>query len=298
MAEKTSIKLYEKEIRTLLSLPDEQRGRILTALLAKSVGEQEPELDAMENAVYTLVYGQVERVKEVSKKRSKSVSSRYKQDTNEEAEEELEAEESTNPVQISTNGLQNPTNGYNEDTNGYTYTYTCTSTCTDTSTTSPLSSPAGEEDEVSAPTELKDQTFDQTPPDEKKSINAICECWRKYIGEPPVPLFRLARSHLKDGMEESLICKAIEISASSADKPIKYLPVVLQNWSKEGVRTLAAYEAAHPPSLPKFSGQAYGRSPSSGGRDGSYAPSYDLDEVNRLLNQEMLQKVREQGKVV
>lgn len=161
----------------------------------------------------------------------------------------------------------------------------------------PPSPPAEIGDEDSPPPELKGQTFDQIPPDEEKSINAICECWRKYIGEPPIPLFRLARSHLRDGAEEALICKAIEISALSADKPMKYLPVVLQNWKKEGIQTLAAYEAAHPEPLPKTSGQAYSQS-SSRGNNGLSPPSYDLDEVERLLNQEVIQRAREQGKVV
>ena len=101
---------------------------------------------------------------------------------------------------------------------------------------------------------------------------------------------------MQSGMEAALICRGIEQSVPAKDAA-RYLHKVLSNWKKEGILTLAACEAAHPDSLPKFSGQAYGRAP-SGGRDGPYAPSYDLDEVNQLLNQEILQKARGQGIVV
>ena len=58
---KKSIKLYETEIMTLLSLPDEQRNHIITALLSNIVGTERPELDAMETAVYTLINARTER---------------------------------------------------------------------------------------------------------------------------------------------------------------------------------------------------------------------------------------------
>ena len=127
-------------------------------------------------------------------------------------------------------------------------------------------------------------------------MEEISACWRKHIGEPTPALYHIARSWMQSGMEAALICRGIEQSVP-AKNAARYLHKVLSNWQKEGILTLAAYEAAHPDSLPKFSGQAYGRVPSRG-NDGLCQPSYDLDEVNQLLNQEILQKARGQGIVV
>ena len=139
--------------------------------------------------------------------------------------------------------------------------------------------------------EFTGQVFDGNPPAEGKALEEISACWRKHIGEPTPALYHIARSWMQSGMEAALICRGIEQNAA------RYLHKVLSNWQKEGILTLAAYEAAHPDSLPKFSGQAYGRVPSRG-NDGLCQPSYDLDEVNQLLNQEILQKARGQGIVV
>ncbi len=144
--------------------------------------------------------------------------------------------------------------------------------------------------------EFKGQVFDGNPPAEGKALEEISACWRKHIGEPTPALYHIARSWMQSGMEAALICRGIEQSVPAKDAA-RYLHKVLSNWKKEGILTLAACEAAHPDSLPKFSGQAYGRAPSRG-NDGLCQPSYDLDEVNRLLNQEILQKARGQGIVV
>ena len=127
-ATKRSIKLYETEIKTLLSLPDEQCCRILRALLANSVGEGLPELDAMEAAVYTLVNGQVERADELSRKRAQAVNTRWEADTNGDKDGETGESGSYNPVQRDTNPYTNT------NTNTSTITKTNTATNTDTIT--------------------------------------------------------------------------------------------------------------------------------------------------------------------
>ena len=72
-----SVRFYEEEIRTLAGLPDEERGRIITAILLDSIGEPLPELAPMEQAVYNLIRGQVRRDKELSEKKSKGATSRW-----------------------------------------------------------------------------------------------------------------------------------------------------------------------------------------------------------------------------
>ena len=122
--EKRSMKLYETEIRTLLSLPEQQGLHIIKALLANSVGEELPELDAMETAVYTLVNAQLERADELSRKRAQAVNSRWDRNTNgQETEEPQEKTETESHKNIQTG------------TNQYTNTNTITSTITNTNTT-------------------------------------------------------------------------------------------------------------------------------------------------------------------
>ena len=72
MSSNASLKLYEKEIRILLSIPEENRTSIFAALLAVSVGEQPPQLNPLETAIYELIKGQTDRAREVSEKRSQS----------------------------------------------------------------------------------------------------------------------------------------------------------------------------------------------------------------------------------
>lgn len=145
---KKSIKLYETEIMTLLSLPDEQRNHIITALLSNSVGGERPELDAMETAVYTLINAQVERADELSKKRAQSVSTRW--DGSKKAE---------NEDTDSYKAVQNDTNAY---TNTSTITSTNTNTNTDTSTNTNTGG-MGEQ-----PTEPAGNVQGQTEPQQEK----------------------------------------------------------------------------------------------------------------------------------
>ena len=132
MERKKSVKLYETEIATLLSLPEEQRGRILTALLANCVGAALPELDPMETAVYTLINAQVERADELSRKRAQAVNTRWEGGKNPETGDT----DSYKPEQT--------------DTNTYTNTSTNTITNTDTITLTPTGGP-GEEPPMDFP---------------------------------------------------------------------------------------------------------------------------------------------------
>ncbi|MCM1329570.1 MAG: hypothetical protein NC253_09040 [Ruminococcus sp.] len=81
-ANKKGLKLYETEIEVLLSLDEKPRSKIMTAVLCKCVGREIPELDPIENAIFTLIYGQVERAAELSEKRRNSINSRWKNNEN------------------------------------------------------------------------------------------------------------------------------------------------------------------------------------------------------------------------
>ena len=72
-----SIKLYETEISTLLSLPEESRSHILTAILCDCLEKELPRLDAMENAVFMLIRDQIKRAEELSNRRKRAINSRW-----------------------------------------------------------------------------------------------------------------------------------------------------------------------------------------------------------------------------
>jgi hypothetical protein len=67
-----SIKLYEEEMRQLITLPAEQGGKILFALICAELDNALPELTAMEKVVFNLIKGQTERARELSEKRSQA----------------------------------------------------------------------------------------------------------------------------------------------------------------------------------------------------------------------------------
>lgn len=136
-----SILLYETEINTLLTLPEAQRGHILTAILCATTGKELPELDEMENAVFTLINAQVKRAAATSEKRKQSANSRWKNQANEESGDTQEKQEDTPQMQKSNGDMQNCTkamqNQANEESGEKdicTYTYTSTDTVTDTET--------------------------------------------------------------------------------------------------------------------------------------------------------------------
>ena len=132
--------------------------------------------------------------------------------------------------------------------------------------------------------EFTGQVFDRDPPAEEKALGEIFDCWRKNIGEPPVALYRIVQNHIRDGMETALICRGIELSVS-ADDAKRYLRKVLDNWKQEGITTLTAYEASRPQTARTSQYAAGGKRPEKGW-DGLCVPSYDLDEINRVLLEE------------
>ena len=302
---KISVILYEDTIDALIAMPDGSMSKVMKSILcrAKGKGKESPELDALESVIFRLLYGQVERASNLSDERAKAGASKGKKaaqaQTEDTGNQNVSNDEQTEATdkQIEANAIKAETKP-NTSTSTSTVTKTKTSTVTDTSTST---GGVGEDECTNViylppEPEFTGQVFDGNPPAEGKALEEISACWRKHIGEPTPALYHIARSWMQSGMEAALICRGIEQSVPAKDAA-RYLHKVLSNWKKEGILTLAACEAAHPDSLPKFSGQAYGRAP-SGGRDGSYAPSYDLDEVNQLLNQEILQKARGQGIVV
>jgi hypothetical protein len=50
-----SIEIYEREMRALLALSNEERGRIMGAIFARSLNESFEELPPLENAICELV---------------------------------------------------------------------------------------------------------------------------------------------------------------------------------------------------------------------------------------------------
>ncbi len=300
---KISVILYEDTIDALIALPDESMSKVMKSILCRAKGQESPELDALESVIFRLLYGQVERASNLSDERAKAGASKGKRVSAAPTEMQTEATDK----QIGTNAIKTGTNAIKTGANvikpeAKPNTSTSTSTVTNTSTSTDTSTSSGEEDAGSnvvylpPEPELAGQSFENSPTVKGKALEEISDCWKKHIGEPTPALYHIARSWMQSGMEAALICRGIEQSVP-AKNAARYLHKVLSNWQKEGILTLAAYEAAHPDSLPKFSGQAYGRVPSRG-NDGLCQPSYDLDEVNQLLNQEILQKARGQGIVV
>lgn len=136
-----AIKIYETEIRTLISLPEKQRLNVITAILCSCINEPLPELNSMENAVFTLINDQVKRAEELSNRRRESVRSRWKKDTSSESD-------NTKDIQTDTNTIQNCTNSESDDTNLYTNTITNTNTTTSTITDTPHTPSKGEKGAV------------------------------------------------------------------------------------------------------------------------------------------------------
>jgi hypothetical protein len=122
----SSLKLYAYEIKTLLSLPEAERGLIMTALLAAAVDAPLPELSPMEAAVFGLIQAQVDRARELSEKRSRATVSKQRPE-----------------YQTPTNEYQNESNADKRESNADTYTSTYTSTSTSTSTKDTPPTPPG-----------------------------------------------------------------------------------------------------------------------------------------------------------
>ncbi len=120
-----SVIIFETEINTLLSLPDEQRGHILTAILCDAAGKELPKLDPMENAVFTLVNAQVKRAAATSEKRKQNAYTRWKNDADGKSSNANSMKNYANSMQNDANGMQTVC------TNTYTYTNTDTNTNTE-----------------------------------------------------------------------------------------------------------------------------------------------------------------------
>lgn len=136
MAEnKLSVILYEDTIDALIDMPEESMAKVMKAILCSTKGLEMPALSQMEAVLFRLLYGQVERAGNLSKRRSEAGSSKKGKQT--EANEE----------QISANSEQTETNENKTDTNVNTITSTITSTITDTLTNTenlPPISPTGD----------------------------------------------------------------------------------------------------------------------------------------------------------
>ena len=135
------VTLYETEIGVLLGLPEEQRGRILTAILCDTMGKEFPEMDASDNAIYTLVNAQVKRAEELSSKRKQSAKTRWQNQASYDSDDTQEQQSNTTSMQIDnadmqndTNVMQNQASQSNGDTNVCTNTNTITITNTNTKT--------------------------------------------------------------------------------------------------------------------------------------------------------------------
>ena len=263
MERKKSVKLYETEIATLLSLPEEQRGRILTALLANCVGAALPELDPMETAVYTLINAQVERADELSRKRAQAVNTRWEGDSKQLTEGKGTQAEDTDSYKSK-----------QTDTNTYTNTSTNTITNTDTITLTPTGGP-GEETplaekgesplpepgntaqggrrrkKLSASQQKQFALFWEAYP-KKQGQGAAEDVWKKL--RPSTELTR----RILDALEQAKKCP---------------------QWQREGGRYIP-YPANW---LERRQWTDDLRTSGRGGMDGLGTPSYDLAEVERLI---------------
>lgn len=169
-----AVTLFETEMSVLLSLEEEKRGRILSAILCDTMGQPLPEMDASEKAIFTLVNAQVKRAAELSAKRKQSAEIRWNKQANAsndnaddfglcKDENANSLQNSSNDIQNNANPMQNCTNEYKADTNLYTNTNTNTNTSTETITntstsTSECSSPA-RKSKKSSPEKIKFAEF-------------------------------------------------------------------------------------------------------------------------------------------
>ena len=144
------VTLYETEISVLLSLEEEKRGRILSAILCDTMGQPLPEMDASEKAIFTLVNAQVKRAADLSAKRRENAKSRWNSQVNNcktnTDERDLYKDENTNSMQICTNEC-------NVDTNE------CTNTSTNTSTNTGDKSALAHKTKKSIPEKIKYADF-------------------------------------------------------------------------------------------------------------------------------------------
>lgn len=253
MERKKSVKLYETEIATLLSLPEEQRGRILTALLANCIGAELPELDPMETAVYTLINAQVERADELSRKRAQAVSTRWEDGKKTETEDT----DLYKPAQT--------------DTNTYTNTSTNTITSTDTNTLTLTGGPG----EVEMPADLSDSGKSTLPETGEKAQGKGQRRKLSASQQRQFALFWEAYPKKQGKCAAEDAWRALNPSDQLTRKMLDSLEQARRSaqWQNEGGRYIPhpanwlerrQWEDVFPP-------------------DRSSTPSYDLEEVERLI---------------
>ena len=169
-----AVTLYETEIGVLLSLSEEQRGRILTAILCDTTGKELPEMDASDNAIFTLVNAQVKRAAELSNKRKQSAKSRWQNQATDDSNGEQEEQGNTTAMQIDNANMQNDTNSLQNDTsvdvctdlhntNQCTITNTNTNTITKTNTNTITTTETGTNTEATPAPANSDESKPKKP---------------------------------------------------------------------------------------------------------------------------------------
>lgn len=115
-----SLILYETEMGVLLSLNDEQRGRIVGAIIRDLTGKEPAELDGVDSALFTLINAQVQRAAALSDKRRQSRQSALNRDSESTSapKRTAKAQQSiTNAEQSLTNPEQNLTTDEHHNNN-------------------------------------------------------------------------------------------------------------------------------------------------------------------------------------
>lgn len=131
--------IYEAEMEVLLSLEEENRSHIITALICDRLGKEVPSLNPMENAVFTLIREQTKRAAKLSNTRSDSANARWENRNNGMQNESTGDPDNQESTQKNTNDKQNCTNNMQIVTNDMQIackdnTNSCTNTNTNTNT--------------------------------------------------------------------------------------------------------------------------------------------------------------------
>ncbi|GHU52300.1 hypothetical protein AGMMS49975_07810 [Clostridia bacterium] len=150
-----SIKLYEKEIRVLTTLPDENLVLIVRSLLLSAIDEEMLELDPMSNAVFELIKAQTERARDLSEKRKES-GSRGGASTNNANAETGQANDKQKQANAETGQANDKQKQANAETG-----QAKTSTNTNTNTSTNTSTNTKESESAYAPTPATSQSEDE-----------------------------------------------------------------------------------------------------------------------------------------
>ncbi len=127
--------IYEAEMEVLLSLEEDNRSHIITALICDRLGKEVPSLNPMENAVFTLIREQTKRAAKLSNTRSDSANARWENNNNGMQNEAIGDQDNQESSQKNTNDKQNCTDNMQSGTsNMQTVCKDNTSPCTNTNT--------------------------------------------------------------------------------------------------------------------------------------------------------------------